>query len=97
MSYIKVGAWYTSSVDPEKVGKLVTGVMLGAATVALLLARSLHIPLFEEQWSTIAITFGQAVTSLLVAYGIAQKVFVWVFVKKIWKQFMPTSVNENDI
>lgn len=74
---IKLGAWYTSSADPEKLGKSITGLLVGLSTVILILAKHYNLPLTEGDYFNAAQQVGAAISALLVAYGLVQKLFLF--------------------
>lgn len=78
MKDIRIGAWYTSSVDPEKIGSTVKGFLFGITAIILFLASYFKIPLTDMQWFEIATEISAAISAGLVAFGIIQKVFIKV-------------------
>jgi hypothetical protein len=72
---------FSSSADPEKLGKTVQGLIMGAGTVLILILNMFHITVGSEELNTVAVNIGGLITALLVAYGLVQKLFVWAIDK----------------
>ncbi len=70
-----------SSVDPEKLGATVSGLILGAAVFILYIAGLFHIPLTTGQIADGAKQLGAAASGLWFLFGLCRKIFIFAFAK----------------
>jgi len=66
----------SSSADPQALGTTVKGAILAASTAVVFIAGVFGLPLAESDMATLATQLGTATSSLVIVYGIVQKVFV---------------------
>lgn len=68
----------SSSTDPEKMGNTVKAVILGGASIILLVAGYFGVPFTQGDVMVLATSAGTAVSSLGILYGLIQKVVVYL-------------------
>lgn len=79
MSQIKVGAWYTSSVNPEKIGITITGGLMAISTIVVYtLNHFVHFPITVQEYADVVTQFSAIISGVLFVYGLIQKFFVKV-------------------
>lgn len=67
---------FTSSVDPNKMGKTVEGAILAASTIIVFLAHQAGLDVVDSQVSMAAVDIGSVVSTLVILFGLIRKLLV---------------------
>lgn len=66
----------SSSADPEKVGKMIEGFIIGLSVLIIYFAHTMGLNVVNEQITALAVQFGAAISAVLVVFGAIRKIVI---------------------
>ena len=82
MNPIKKFGIFSSSVNPNEIGKTVEGGILAVSTIIIFLAHQFGLNLVDTQVSELAVTIGSIVSTGFILFGLIRKVVVFLSTPK---------------